>query len=229
MDPDGEDTAAELPEPVNYADWLDSAKKNLAVIAETLRLGLLTSLSTVPARWHPNGFAVFQLGDLGTLGRLRLHIWPTALPRPRAQDSSVHSHAWNLCSLVVGGRYSETLYDHSSEPSSGASMVNSFNIAYADDPDRLEPGPTLWLRQLTTESYARGEFHTVAAGRFHRTVIAQDQFAATLLITSSNVTPFVSVVSEQHTDSVVAHSVARPEVDMAERTSLAAELSSHLS
>src|ERR1017187_10377478 len=61
-------------------------------------------------RWHPNGFAVFHIGDAKGLGEMRLHVWPRGKRVGLVGQPAIHSHPWDLCSLVVAGCYRDTLY-----------------------------------------------------------------------------------------------------------------------
>ena len=84
-----------------------------ALEEETIRLSEkgFEQLSSLESRWHPNGFAVFHLNDHHELGNLRLHIWPDTARVNRPGGAPIHTHAWHLCSRVLSGTYTETIYE----------------------------------------------------------------------------------------------------------------------
>jgi hypothetical protein len=144
-------------------------------------------LDSHEGRWHPNGFAVFNLGELEGLGRLRLHVWPRGLRIALEGQPAIHSHPWDLCSLVIAGCYTDTLYRAQEFDSDGPGRLRGFHLRFGSgrEGDELCPVP-LWYELTVTDKRAImiGQLHQMAAGVLHESPIPHDAFVATLLIAS---------------------------------------------
>lgn len=146
----------------------------------------------VPGKWHPNGFAVFHLGEVPELGRLRLHVWPYQLRVPLVGQPAIHSHPWELCSLVVAGAYTDTVFRARRAEGRGPGRVRGFTIRFGDEETGDEVLPLdMWYDVEASEHrrVTRGQCHFVVPGLLHETIIGADEFAATLLVTSKAVSP----------------------------------------
>lgn len=135
------------------------------------------------ARWHPNGFLVFDLGPC-RLGTMRLHIWPNGPRLLRDTAAHLHTHVWDLYSRVLIGRYEERMYEAVPIGTDGAREFNVARVDYARDRNTLMHSSVSHLRPGHMVSAESGETHAVQAGEVHETLIPSESFVATLLIVS---------------------------------------------
>lgn len=142
--------------------------------------------------WHPNGFAVFHFGEVPSLGRLRLHVWPRRLRVALKGQPAIHSHPWELCSLVIAGSYRDALYKAREFDKGGSCRLQGFNLqsGIAGEGDLAAPVPMWYEVTVVKErTVVEGSFHYLPAGVLHTAEIPDDQFAATLLITGETIDP----------------------------------------
>jgi hypothetical protein len=141
--------------------------------------------------WHPNGFAVFHLGEVDHLGRLRLHAWPSGQRIALEGQPAVHSHPWDLCSLVLTGRYQDVIYEarevFPNEGKASEDHLQRFELELGEPGagDRVYPVDR-WFAPVSvdTRGVTAGDVHQLPAGRLHRAIIPPDEFVATLVLTS---------------------------------------------
>lgn len=129
------------------------------------------------ARWHPTGFAVFHLCDLGAGQRLRLHVWPYGNRPIVSGHPPIHSHHWDLHSMVLAGTYVDILYE---DDQLEGDPYFLHEYAYSPDGDSVSPTGTTRLRESGRRSVRTGEFHSIPAGALHQTVITEDASVCTL-------------------------------------------------
>lgn len=190
-----------------------------ALEEETVRLHErgLEQLASLEARWHPNGFAVFHLDDHHELGNLRLHIWPDTLRVTRPDGAPIHTHAWNLCSRILTGTYTETIYEEVNLGIVDAGHYYSATINYLVDKNSILGPSTALLKPTVKIQAASGDHHEIAAGVPHETDIPTGIFTATLLFTSSPVLDTVMVYSPEEIHS---SSYQRPPLNRNQKVSL---------
>ncbi|WP_433554325.1 hypothetical protein ACQP08_15095 [Micromonospora zamorensis] len=145
------------------------------------RAGAITKVlsGTIAGRWHPTGFAVFHVGDLGAEQKLRLHIWLAGHRPALANHPCIHSHHWKLDSLVLAGTYIDTLFQIDKEHGTPYFL---HKYAYWPDGDSVAPGGIINLRQTAHRAVQAGEFHDIPIGVLHETRVSTDAAAATLVI-----------------------------------------------
>jgi hypothetical protein len=181
----------------------------------------LDRLLTFESRWHPNGFAVFHLDDDHSLGKLRLHIWPDSERVVRPDDAPIHTHVWHLCSRILTGPYSETIYELSGPETAESREYHSAAINYLVDKDSFTAPSRAFLKKVTTTHVTNGGFHTVAADVPHETHVGEESFVATLLITSQP----ASVQAIMYSSEVIrSSSYERPLLTQAQKMKLLGRL-----
>jgi hypothetical protein len=137
-------------------------------------------------QWHPNGFAVFHLGDVKGLGQMRFHVWPRGIRVALDGQPAIHSHPWELCSLVIAGCYRDTLYRAREFEVGGPGRLQKFDMRFGsgDEGDQVCPVAVWYEVEVAEErTVSEGSFHQMRAGVLHASQIPLDAFAATLLIT----------------------------------------------
>lgn len=137
-------------------------------------------------RWNPGGFMVFPLGLHEELGSLRLHVWPPGAPRKSADGPSIHSHAWHLCSEVLSGTYSDTLFNVESAAEEGQENVFTLYKTKRKDngEDALVADGNVKATPIGEREFSSGEIHTIEAGVYHIPTVSQEGHAATLVLDS---------------------------------------------
>lgn len=180
---------------------------------------LLRSASEREARWHPNGFVVFELGSLSP-GSLRLHIWPAGVRQLRDSVEHLHTHVWDLYSRVLVGAYWERMYDVAIE-ARGARSFRTARVDYVRDRNTLTEAADTFLVAAETVQADAGESHSVRAGRVHQTLIPLGTFVATLLVVSPPRVEEALVYSEQ---TLPAPAYSRPRVSADDATAFLDEL-----
>lgn len=147
-------------------------------------------------KWHPNGFAVFHLEDPEGLGRLRFHVWPRGLRISLEGQPAIHSHPWDLCSLVIAGCYTDTLYQVRECDRESQGRLRGFVVRRGGEHEGDLVCPTLsWYEVIGKEHRAipEGSIHRVPLGVLHESHIPLNKCVATLLI-ASKTTDFSKVL-----------------------------------
>jgi hypothetical protein len=156
--------------------WDADARKYLA---QHRKRAVRAAAESKDVRWHPNGFVVFRIGDAGSLGQLRLHVWPKGDRRGVAGHPEIHSHNWDLASLVLAGTYTDELYAFDDD----AEHFHAHAVSYDGGGDSLTPtGDQVGMRRDATREVAQGSFHFIPAGVPHRTRIDPGDLVVTLVV-----------------------------------------------
>lgn len=205
------------PTTASYKRFCEAARS--ALEEETIRLHErgFEQLASLEGRWHPNGFAVFHLDDDHELGNLRLHIWPENLRVVRPDSAPIHTHAWNLCSRILAGSYTETIYEEASLGMVEAGYYSSATINYLTDKNTILDPSTALLRPTAKIQAGSGDYHEIAAGVPHETHIPIGTFTATILFTSPPVLNTVMVYSPAE---IRTSSYQRPVLNWDQKVSL---------
>ncbi|GAA2160967.1 hypothetical protein FHX52_3222 [Humibacillus xanthopallidus] len=136
------------------------------------------------ARWHPNGFIVFRLGDVRDgvfTGSHRVHIWPGEIARRDLPGHpTIHSHDWELQSLVLNGQYADVIFGRSSE--APALVAHAVQYGGADG-DSIEPtGDNVQLVRQELRTVEAGTCHHMDAGVPHETLVPDDETVVTYVM-----------------------------------------------
>lgn len=108
---------------------------------------------------HPNGFIKIPLGQDEDGGALRLHFWGQ-----NAAPSNIHSHRWNMASLILQGAYRATDYV---ERADGIPCAK-FRCSENDEQQyRLVPMGRSNIAAMHAQAYARGDVYGLEAGIAH--------------------------------------------------------------
>lgn len=148
-------------------------------------------------RWHPNGFATFEVAVIEGLGLMRLHFWPRRLRRALDRQPRIHKHCFNLYSRILAGEYRESQYETKELAHGADGDVDEHDAGHllreylvepmeSDGIDRLVEGGR-WLNvrsTLTGLRFAAGSWHEVEVGKYHATPIPPKAFCATLAVLS---------------------------------------------
>lgn len=215
----------QIREHADYEAFCALARLALERTADRLLANSFTDLLPLDSRWHPNGFAVFHVDDHHDLGQLRLHVWPDTERVRRLDDAPIHTHVWHLCSRILVGTYSETLYETSGPGVSGTTEYHSADIDYLVDKDTFTAHGKAFLRPVLTTNVSGSGFHEVPADVPHETHIGERSFVATLLLTSPPVSARATMYAS---DEIRPSTYERPALSYEQKKGLLRRLEQEL-
>jgi hypothetical protein len=144
---------------------------------------LLTAASEKADRlegWlHPLGFWHIKLGESRN-GKVRLHIWPRAIPVRSVGDvPRVHNHAFSFSSQVIAGRVMHVPYSVSASPTG---PLQTFRMKYSGASSIMVPTRQYCsIRQGRVRRYIVGDVYSMPAGAFHDAA-GLEELTATILV-----------------------------------------------
>jgi hypothetical protein len=139
--------------------------------------------------WHPLGFASCVLGtsDLGV--KFRVHYWPPYERRTKNPDWPIHTHSYDLSSLVLQGQIEDIQYEVSEE---GEDFL--YAVSYSGEDSEIKK-TSRRVRVISQSSFERisGDQYSVDRGVFHQSKVKFDKEAITFVALSnwSNEAPLV--------------------------------------
>ena len=160
---------------------LETSKK-LHSIRQPL-INILDNLlvSEITSTWHPYGFLVTRLGSIDSK-TFRLHIWPETPYTRQNPDWPIHSHPWEMQSLILHGHLTNCLYHVSYD--NLYSTERLYQIIYDGKHSVLQATNQLVSHKLSSENvYIKGEAYYVQANDFHVTNVKEGNLTATLVVT----------------------------------------------
>jgi len=194
-------------------EFFEKAATALGALEGIVREDVVNNLNEYYGRWHPSGFMVYPLGTHPELGGLRLHVWPEGFRQRELKglgklddqeicDGDIHNHSWHIASRVLGGEYSDTMYDVrntevdpgslSDEEVAAAGLWHVFQVKYRTTarPEGLHPtGRYVSADIISNRQVDAGETHIIEAGPFHAPTIPEHRLGATLVFNSFRVIP----------------------------------------
>jgi len=135
---------------------------------------------------HPLGFLCFPLKRGRGVG-VCVHVW---LPRraefaPALATTSIHSHSWDLLSLVLLGRMGNELVDAATSGEAEATH-RVYEIRSVRGADEVVPTSRCVRSSRREIRYAGpGEVYQLAGGEFHTSVVEDAGCVATVLLADS--------------------------------------------
>jgi len=175
----------------DYQKFLKDSKK---YIKENFISNIKNKIPCVPTggRWHPTGFAIFDIDFVHRLGTVRLHIWPRSWRERLKNHPPIHNHGFNLHSQVLAGQYREARFRILSLAEAGdgknlnikplKSYVVKSDGKTNDDIIELSKEKMLAYSELGVEKYNAGVSHSLGVGEYHATLIPKNSYCATLAI-----------------------------------------------
>ncbi len=177
---------------------------------------LQSFMSNPPAgKWHPNGFAVFYIRDIENIGKLRLHVWPKGIRIALDGQPKIHSHPWDLCSLVIAGVYQDTIYESVRYEEFSPERQQEFRLKFGSpmEGDQLKLVDA-WhtIIESRRRKISQGNCHCLSAGVLHSTNIPIDEFVITIMLSGLNANfEKLMLIGDRHFGE---RSYVRPEVAM---------------
>ncbi|MCF6474795.1 hypothetical protein FAF44_41430 [Nonomuraea sp. MG754425] len=129
---------------------------------------------------HPLGFVCLPLEREGGDG-VCLHVWSDSLARAESTTSGIHCHSWDLVSHVLYGQVRNV---HAVVSDAGADATHRvYEVVSGADGDRISPTRRT-VRHTTglVEVFGPGQTYTLAADRFHSSVVPEGGAAATIAL-----------------------------------------------
>lgn len=151
----------------------------------TERWGTLSDLiRTCRLRRHPLGFVHGELvGDEHVA--MRLHIWDAIERATQEPRWFIHTHIFDLKSIVLTGSLTNHLYEWSETELNADKRL--YRITYAGDVSRLEATGHLGrCEPISSEEVNTSQMYTVDCGEFHNTFVPEGAFTATIALTSKH-------------------------------------------
>ncbi|UBU17009.1 hypothetical protein [Nonomuraea gerenzanensis] len=129
---------------------------------------------------HPLGFVCLPLEREGGEG-VCLHLWTDSLAHAESTTSQIHCHSWDLLSHVLYGQVRNVHALVRDAPARATHRV--YEVVSGADGDRISPTART-VRHSTglVEVFGPGDTYTLAAGRFHSSVVPERGEAATIAL-----------------------------------------------
>ena len=131
--------------------------------------------------WHPLGFVSCIIGKEKNGSITRIHYWPKCERRAKTPNWPIHTHIYDLSSLILEGRLRDIQYrlipgcDYA---------IYSVSYSGEDSVINLTGGRTS-IKIETDEVRQKGEEYTVPIDFFHQTIVPFDESAITLVVLSN--------------------------------------------
>lgn len=160
---------------------------------------------TLRGNWHPLGFIHLKLGTIENLGDLRLHIWSDTERKIQKPEMPIHNHVFTVNSHILIGRVINKEY----KITKGADY-RIYDIYYEGNSSILRASDCSVNCELVSISMNRtNDFYQVINGDYHESIVADSEFAATLVLATdkTNESPitlgFVNGKSEYVYDRII--------------------------
>lgn len=171
---------------------------------------VIPELENYEGKWHPLGFMAWKLGNIATVGTLRLHIWPADLRRESPRGPKIHDHAWHISSLVMDGDYTDTIFDVdeqgvvlSEEERKERGLLRVFSPRFSDTSAALQTdGTCATAEKVEDRLFKAGSMHSIETGIFHITDIPLGRMVTTLLIESPSVEAHPRILMDTPMDAL---------------------------
>ncbi len=131
------------------------------------------------AHRHPLGFWHVSLGNTSE-GTIRLHLWPRSSRYPQAPHWPIHTHTFDLQSIVLVGSIENRLYT-TQTAHDGSHRVYEVNYSEADSVLR-DTGRIVQASLSGCSAVTARQGYRVSVSEFHETAVPDNCFAATLVL-----------------------------------------------
>jgi hypothetical protein len=152
------------------------------VLGGEARAWALETLSSGGVRGvrHPLGFVCLPLERDGGEG-VCVHLWSDSFAHAESTTSQIHCHSWDLVSHVLYGQVRNV---HAVVTDAGRDATHRvFEVVSGADGDRISPtGRTVRHATGLVEVFGPGDTYTLAADRFHSSVVPEGGEAATIAL-----------------------------------------------
>lgn len=148
-------------------------------------LELINSSEKFFPTWHPLGFIHLTLLETSN-GTVRLHIWPPFNRRPKSPNWQIHSHIYNLNSLIICGKITNTFYETSDLGVDD--LYREYKVIYGQGLSRLEGTSNMVnVNILRTDKHLMGDIYSIPSQIFHSSSTEISELSATIVATSKHI------------------------------------------
>jgi hypothetical protein len=140
------------------------------------------ALHDLDASFNPYGFVTIAIGPaLDPPVDTRIHIWPVGERVIQTPCWPIHCHGWDLRSHVLTGRLvSETFSPVPTKEISGQAVY--VPRSRGTETTLVPTGSLLDVRTAAVATHATGSTYALPAGVYHRAVVDEGTFCATLAV-----------------------------------------------
>jgi hypothetical protein len=155
---------------INASSQVDYLRENLSKLATDCQ-----------PLWHPLGFVSCVIRDEPRDRLVRVHYWPKDERRTKNPDWPIHTHVYDLSSLVLMGRVRDMQYRKKR-----GSEYAVYSVSYKDSDSSISrTGQDLSIELSVDQYHVAGQEYLVPVGSFHQTMVPPDESALTLVVLSN--------------------------------------------
>ena len=122
--------------------------------------------------WHPLGFCGATI-ERGSDYHLKVHYWPKGDRRPKTPNWPIHTHRFELESLVLAGKITDVQY----RTDKAGSDWNQYAVEYIGDEKRNSSWTDACkhanLTEISQTTFQAGDKYRVAKGTAHQSVVSE--------------------------------------------------------
>ena len=132
--------------------------------------------------WHPLGFISCVIREEPKRLLVRVHYWPKAERRTKSPDWPIHTHIYDLSSLVLMGNVQDMQY----RAEDNGSEYSIYSVSYHGENSAIAPSKReISVIPVVDRMHGVGEEYSVPAGVFHQTFVPMEDSAMTLVALSN--------------------------------------------
>ncbi len=164
-------------------------KTNASSQLPYLRETISQLASTAQPLWHPLGFVSCVIRNKEKQNTTRVHYWPKNERRCKNPDWPIHTHAYDLSSLVLEGGVRDIQYRQKA-----GSKYAIYSVSYVGHDSSITRSDQYTSIETLVDKFREvGEEYSVPMGAFHQTLVPIDEMAVTLVVLSNfgNADPLV--------------------------------------
>jgi hypothetical protein len=166
------------------------------------------TLAASKIKRHPLGFLHVTLMDTADTS-IRLHIWKPGERLVQEPAWLIHTHTFELTSMVLSGKLKNRVYSWTDDPIAGERRL--YQTTYDDNSSSLIATDRVGkIQHESTSEISQGGQYTVPYGYFHQTEVVENQFTATIALTKKYLGNPLVVGS---IGGATSHSYIRSELD----------------
>lgn len=138
-------------------------------------------LDHIPKIWHPLGFLMINLGYISDQESIRLHIWSDNIRSTQDPPWMIHNHNWTFKSYILCGKITNQVYRISNYQNAPTNKI--YQVIYNDNMSNLIATEKLVYSSLIAETeFTQGEIYSMDSREFHSTIVENNTFAATIVL-----------------------------------------------
>jgi hypothetical protein len=145
-----------------------------------LKEEIVARLGECEFRRHPLGFIHAALIDRDDIA-IRFHMWKPGMRAVQEPAWLIHTHTFELNSIVLFGELENSIYKW--EPNTSSPDTRLYVATYQNGLSQIIATDQVGVPQLEFSSeIAKGSGYRVTYGDFHQTNVASDQLTATIAV-----------------------------------------------